>query len=71
MALPYPKHNRMYTDGENANKRYYRESECHAKILQDTSNVRNDLGFEKQIYEEMHDPDQFNQELQGKLYQNE
>lgn len=47
----------MYADGENTNKRYYRESECHAKIMLDCENVRNDLGFEKQIYEEMHDPE--------------
>lgn len=47
MALQYPKKDRMYTDGENANKRYYRESECHAKIGHDIENVRNDLGFEK------------------------
>ena len=46
----------MYTDDENANKRFYRESECHAKIAFDCSNVRKDMGFEKYIYEDIHDP---------------
>jgi hypothetical protein len=53
----------MFTDDENANKRYYRESECHAKIAHDSVNVRNDLGFEKQIYEDIHDPNQTFQEI--------
>ena len=56
MAVNYPKENRMYTDDENANKRFYRESECHAKIAFDCSNVRKDMGFEKYIYEDIHDP---------------
>lgn len=71
MALQYPKKDRMFTDGENANRRYYRESECHAKIAFDCEAVRNDLGFEKQIYEETHDPNATFQEIQGKMYKSE
>lgn len=71
MAVNYPKTNRMFTDGENANQRYYRESECHAKIGHDCEAVRNDLGFEKQIYEETHDPNATFQEIEGRMYKSE
>ena len=52
MSLNYPKENRIFLDDENTNHRLYRESECHAKIKFDCQNVRNDLGFEKQIFEQ-------------------
>ena len=71
MALNYPKENRIFVDDQNANNRLYRESECHAKIKFDCQNVRNDLGFEKLIYEDMHDPNETFQEIQGKIYKSE
>ena len=71
MSLKYPKENRIYSDMENTNQRFYRESECHAKIENDRQNVRNDLGFEKKIYEQVYDPNEQYQELQGKLYRSE
>jgi len=71
MSVLYPTKNRIFTDDINSNNRFYRESEAHAKIKNDTINVRNDLGFEKQIYEEMHDPEVTNQEIQAKLYKSE
>ena len=43
---------------ENSNKRIYRESEAHAKIEHDKAYMREDFGFEKQLYEETHDPNQ-------------
>ena len=58
MALQYPKENRMFGDMENSNKRIYRESEAHAKIEHDKAYMREDFGFEKQLYEETHDPNQ-------------
>ena len=33
--------------------------------------LRSDFGFEKQIYEDTHDPAMMNQEIQGKLYRSE
>jgi len=58
MALQYPKENRMFEDMENSNHRIYRESEAHAKIEKDKGYMREDFGFEKQLYEETHDPNQ-------------
>ena len=61
MALEYPKNKefvRLFTDDENHNKRFYRESEAHAKIFHDCEQIRENMGFEKLIYEEPHDPDQ-------------
>jgi hypothetical protein len=71
MALKYPKTNRMFDDMENSNQRLYRESEAHAKMNFDQEFLRADFGFEKQIYEETHDPAILNQEIQGKIYRSE
>ena len=57
MALQYPKKDRLFVDMVNSNQRLYRESEIHARIEHDMQGMREDLGFEKQIYEELHDPD--------------
>lgn len=46
MSLNYPKENRIFTDAENVNKRFYRESEQHVKLKRDGEFVRNDLGFD-------------------------
>lgn len=71
MTLQYPKSNRMFTDSNNDNGRLYRESEAHAKIFQSNEMLREDFGFEKKIYENIHDPNENYQELQGKLYRSE
>lgn len=71
MALQYPKENRMYTDNINDNGRFYRESEAHARIDQSNNMLREDFGFEKKIYEHIHDPNETYQEIQGKLYRSE
>ena len=71
MALKYPKENRIYDDMANSNNRFYRESESHAKMTNDQEFLRADFGFEKQIYEDTHDPAMMNQEIQGKLYRSE
>ena len=47
----------MYTDDANMNNRVYRESEQHVKLMKDGTNIRMDAGFDKQVYEEMHDPE--------------
>jgi hypothetical protein len=57
MSINYPKENRMYTDDINTNLRLYRESEQHGKIYHDTLGIRTDQGFQKQIYEEIFDPE--------------
>jgi len=51
MSLNYPKENRIFEDMQNTNSRFYRESECHAKIDHDRTGIREDFGFEKKIYE--------------------
>ena len=51
MSLNYPKQNRIFEDSENTNHRVYRESERHRKIEIDTEHIRNDMGFEKKIFE--------------------
>ena len=47
MALKYPKENRIYDDMANSNNRFYRESESHAKMINDQEFLRADFGFEK------------------------
>lgn len=71
MSLNYPKEQRIFDDMENTNQRFYRESECHAKIGKDIEGIRNDLGFDKKIYEQVYDPNETYQQLQGKLYRSE
>lgn len=56
MSLNYPKENRIFADLENTNSRLYRESECHRRIDLDTEHIRNDLGPEKKIFEQIYDP---------------
>ena len=71
MALNYPKENRVFEDMANTNNRFYRESEAHSKINHDQKGLRENFGFENQIYEETYDPNSLNQEIQGKLYRSE
>jgi hypothetical protein len=71
MSLNYPKENRIFEDMQNTNSRFYRESECHAKIDHDRTGIREDFGFEKKIYEQVYDPNEQYQQLQGKLYRSE
>ena len=71
MSLKYPKENRMYTDMENTNERFYRESEAHARIHKSRENIRQDFGFEKRIYMDVYDPNANYQEIQGKIYRSE
>ena len=58
MTLNYPKENRIFEDMRNTNDRFYRESETHAKVEQNKEILREDFGFEKKIYEHIHDPNQ-------------
>ncbi len=55
----------------NSNQRFYRESEAHAKIHIDELGIREDMGFEKMLYEETHDPTKTFQEMPGKHYRSE
>jgi hypothetical protein len=71
MSLNYPKENRIFSDMENTNQRFYRESEAHAKIHIAGEGIREDFGFEKKIYEEVYDPNVNYQEIQGKMYRSE
>lgn len=71
MSLAYPRENRIYEDEKNVNDRLYRESESHAKVYHADKNLREDFGFEKKIYENVHDPNDAFQEIQGKLYRSE
>ena len=56
MALKYPLDKRIFEDRENINERIYRESESHIKINISKHRIREDMGFEKKIYEEVYDP---------------
>jgi hypothetical protein len=60
MALQYPKENRIFTDKENTNHRLYRESEVHSRVNRDADFMREDMGFEKMIYQENFDVEQAN-----------
>lgn len=71
MALKYPKENRIFIDATNTNQRFYRESEAHARIHHDEEHIREDMGFEKMLYEETHDPNKTFQDMQGKHYRSE
>ena len=71
MSLKYPRDQRMFEDRENSNERFYRESEAHARINISRENIREDFGFEKKIYEEEYDPNQYYQDLQSKLYRSQ
>ena len=72
MSIVYPTKNRLYSDGINSNNRWYRESEAHAKITTDRGAlIVREGGFDKQIYEDMHDPDAVEQDIQAKLYKSE
>ena len=71
MSLNYPKEKRMFEDMQNTNDRWYRESEAHARIGQDKAHMREDFGFEKKIYEQVYDPNEQYQQMQGKMYRSE
>ena len=71
MALNYPQENRIFEEMRNTNDRFYRESETHAKVHLAKEMLREDFGFEKKIYEHIHDPGQSYQEIQGKMYRSE
>jgi len=61
----------MYDDMKNSNDRFYRESEIHGRLFIADENLRTNCGFEKKIYEQLHDPNEQFQELQGKMYRSE
>ena len=57
MALNYRKEGRLFEELKNNNERLYRESETHARVFIANEALREDFGFEKKIYEEVHDPE--------------
>lgn len=64
MAINYVKgDHRLFEEKANLNNRYYRESETHAKVHLANERLREDFGFEKRIYEELHDANQTYQEI--------
>ena len=67
MSLNFPRNNRLFEELENSNRRIYRESETHVKILHDRANIRKDLGFGDVLYEEPHDPEKYLESLNKKF----